>query len=1033
MSHFYVPSAVTADISSAQNLAHLSPISSGLMAFQKRKGVGTILLTITVVEGRQLPVMDPNGKSDPYCIVSVGGQEQTTAVQYATVNPEWRETFQFEVPAIPQSDTDDNYGSCLIHYATIDIWDKDTLNRDDFMGRVMVPISTLNEQPTSGWYPLGRAAPKDNVSGEIFLKIQLVAKQPIPRWNVDTELLSLCKKKAGFELPFVSGDSILDFPGEAEHVEMVLEDVVVEVSKHRGIGRVYLTDFRLVILCNTSSHVGVGHCDMSMWVALNNIQSVDKGEDEKVVRRTAGGNAAFADVKTLTIRCLDFRTIYLTFMNSHQPALGVFFLPPGSHSSQSSPDSIAGSAHQLAVEEGEDASEQRLLDITVPELERLNSGDGGQSQFPNNSSHDDITRSSSHSSFQVLSKSSSSGSVEGLGILAGSGVLGVTCLAGTSTIPEKSIQNDLYSVNFLPYYVNVLYQRIAFHILNAMDSPPSKIFIKYHSTDIQLDYWSVYDYDQEYSRQGISSEWRVSRANLDFAICHSYPKFLVVPAKIEDTTLKGTAHFRCKGRIAALSWFNSKKGNFIMRCAQPKTGAMGKFSTEDEYVIRAARKCNPISDRLVIFDARSLMAASGNMLMGKGTEDTVNRYQGCTLVYLDIPNIHAVRDSIERLQGVCESSSQKKWLSHLESTQWLAYIAAILKGATTIARFIEKGVSALVHCSDGWDRTSQLTSLAQILLDPYYRTFTGFLVLIEKEWISFGHRFRDRLGHPSCPSQRSPIFLQFLDCVWQIYRQFPTAFEFTSDLILQIADHMNSQWFGNFLHNNVRDRHLTFVSRSTVSLWSHLYALQEEMKNTQYSLCSETLLPASSLRRLQLWSDYFLRYDETAWSAVDVIDIDEETSATQVKSQPDTVVWVPDERVKECHDCKQRFTRWKRKHHCRACGQVFCGDCSKQKITLPQFGYTNPERVCESCYQQNKMTSKEEEVGTTGAKLEVRTLLDGKQENKSDGEISDSDSSWEGVHENVYADDDDDDDDGDDNGVNSKNDTHEIKCVDGYF
>lgn len=42
----------------------------------------------------------------------------------------------------------------------------------------------------------------------------------------------------------------------------------------------------------------------------------------------------------------------------------------------------------------------------------------------------------------------------------------------------------------------------------------------------------------------------------------------------------------------------------------------------------------------------------------------------------------------------------------------------------------EEGVSVLVHCSDGWDRTAQVCSVASVLLDPYYRTIKGMMVNI---------------------------------------------------------------------------------------------------------------------------------------------------------------------------------------------------------------------------------------------------------------------------------------------------------------
>jgi len=53
-----------------------------------------------------------------------------------------------------------------------------------------------------------------------------------------------------------------------------------------------------------------------------------------------------------------------------------------------------------------------------------------------------------------------------------------------------------------------------------------------------------------------------------------------------------------------------------------------------------------------------------------------------------------------------------------------------------------------------------------------------------------------------------------------------------------------------------------------------------------------------------------------------------------------------------CHRCRVTFSMVQRKHHCRACGQVFCGQCSNKVSTLPKFGIEKEVRVCEACYEQ---------------------------------------------------------------------------------
>ncbi|KAM9846280.1 phosphatidylinositol-3,5-bisphosphate 3-phosphatase MTMR2 [Aulostomus maculatus] len=429
---------------------------------------------------------------------------------------------------------------------------------------------------------------------------------------------------------------------------------------------------------------------------------------------------------------------------------------------------------------------------------------------------------------------------------------------------------DMRNLRFAHKQLDDTLRKSIFEVLMKFAFPVSnglQIFAFEYGQVFPENGWKVYDAVSEYKRQGIPNEsWRITKVNDHYELCDTYPSTLAVPVNIPDEELKRVAAFRAKGRIPVLSWIHPESQATVTRCSQPMVGVNGKRSKEDEKYLQAIMDANAQSHKLFIFDARPSVNAAANKMKGGGYESE-DAYQNAELVFLDIHNIHVMRESLRKLKDVVYPNIEDShWLSNLESTHWLEHIKLILAGALRIADKVESGkTSVVVHCSDGWDRTAQLTSLAMLMLDGYYRTIRGFEVLLEKEWLSFGHRFQLRIGHGDknhTDADRSPVFIQFIDCVWQLTRQFPAAFEFNEYFLVTILDHLYSCLFGTFLCNSEQQRLKEEIPKRTVSLWSYVNSQLEEFTNPLYvNFSNHVLFPVVSLRHLELWVGYYIRWN----------------------------------------------------------------------------------------------------------------------------------------------------------------------------
>ncbi|KAJ2850640.1 phosphatidylinositol-3-phosphatase ymr1 [Coemansia brasiliensis] len=520
--------------------------------------------------------------------------------------------------------------------------------------------------------------------------------------------------------------------------------------------------------------------------------------------------------------------------------------------------------------------------------------------------------------------------------------------------------------------------------------------------------------------EGVGRYWRFSESNHKFQLCTTYPPLLVVPSKISDTTLTYAARYRSKARLPVLCYLHPN-GSSMTRSSQPMVGLKQARSVQDEKLVEAILATSEPTGTPprfqyersnIIIDARPTTNAVVNRAVGAGSEN-MDHYKRCRKVYLGIDNIHVMREALNKLVDAIQSSDGKGdeaagVVSRIQNSKsnWLRHIANILEGAKAIVEAIDGGHHVLVHCSDGWDRTAQLTSLAQLCLDPYYRTISGFATLVEKEWVSFGHQFtlrggylghpdrfkvtraasakasskshssrRDelagdsasiasssndnatddnvaseaasdfdtllqtgtsmfgrfatrafrgvqsrissaiqaasdnmddmddtdpfiseypelqpnyvlppavdsadvadgssinkrsngfRLGRPKHDHETSPVFQQFLDCVFQLWVQHPTMFEFNERFLLDLFYHLHSTQFGTFLCNNMKERSAVDLTNTT-SVWAWMEQRDEDIYLNELYQGDENKrnqrIIAPNPQFVQYWSAMFSGYD----------------------------------------------------------------------------------------------------------------------------------------------------------------------------
>lgn len=310
------------------------------------------------------------------------------------------------------------------------------------------------------------------------------------------------------------------------------------------------------------------------------------------------------------------------------------------------------------------------------------------------------------------------------------------------------------------------------------------------------------DWEKELQRTRCPN-WRVSKHNESFNLCSSLPNVCVVPRDLLDGQLEAAAqHFQ--GMRPPVWCWGTQAGAALVRMAQISPSIQDK--AQENRMMGLVHRCHPKKLQPTIYDLDQILPS----------------HRELQVAFSKLRDLHTPDDASQYREQDC------KYLSRWDSSKWLSYVSKCLETAQKSAvSMLHHNSSVILQDAEGRDMSTVISSLVQILLDPWYRTLRGFHMLLQKEWVSLGHPFTKRLGHTrNDPEDQCPVWLLFLDCVFQISIQHPLALEFTSEYLVAL-------W--GAAHCSL---HSTFMFNSVNAKLSAIYVLQRENPQEAVSLSS---------------------------------------------------------------------------------------------------------------------------------------------------------------------------------------------------